>query len=49
MLQNINRNIDFETDISNPYEIISKFVNWEIMDLEAIIYTLNSKSEIDKT
>ena len=45
----MNDNIDFEKDIQNPYEIMLKFVNWEIMDLEAIIFTLNSKSEMDRT
>ena len=46
---NMNNVIDYQADVNNPYDIISKFVNWEIMDLEAIIQTLNSKSEIDKT
>ena len=48
-LEKMNDNIDFEKDIQNPYEIMLKFVNWEIMDLEAIIFTLNSKSEMDRT
>ena len=32
----------------NPYSILSKCILWELMDLEAIIEAINSKSEIFK-
>lgn len=34
--------------MENPFQILKRFIKWEMMDLEAIINTIDSKSEFGK-
>lgn len=34
--------------MENPYQILRRFIKWEIMDLEAMVETIESKSEFNK-
>ena len=34
--------------MENPYQILRRFINWEIMDLEAMIETIGNRSAIEK-
>ena len=38
---------DLPRKLDNPYQILKRFIRWEIMDLEAMIETLESKSTMD--
>ena len=40
--------VKLPTLMSNPYEILSKFIKWEIMDLEAMIEAVESKNEMTR-
>ena len=32
--------------MENPYQILNRFIRWEMMDLDSIIETIESKSEM---
>jgi len=32
--------------MENPYQILNRFINWEMMDLDSIIEAIESKSEM---
>ena len=34
--------------MENPYQILVRFIKWEIMDLEAMIEAIDSKNEMQK-
>ena len=34
--------------MENPYKILRRFIKWELMDLEAMIETIESKDEMIK-
>ena len=34
--------------MENPFQILKRFIKWEIMDLEAIIEAIESKNEMEK-
>lgn len=34
--------------MENPYQILKRFIRWEIMDLEAMIETIESKGGSEK-
>jgi hypothetical protein len=34
--------------MENPYQILRRFIKWELMDLEAMIDTIESKCEMEK-
>ena len=34
--------------MENPYQILRRFINWEIMDLEAMIETISNRGAIEK-
>lgn len=34
--------------MENPYQILRRFIKWEMMDLEAMAETIESKSEFSK-
>jgi len=34
--------------MENPYQILRRFIKWELMDLEAMIETIESKNELEK-
>ena len=34
--------------MENPYQILKRFIKWELMDLEAMIETIESKDEMIK-
>lgn len=34
--------------MENPYEILRRFIKWEIMDLEAMIETIESKHGMEQ-
>jgi hypothetical protein len=34
--------------MENPYQILRRFINWEMMDLEAMIETIVNKNIIEK-
>lgn len=34
--------------MENPYKILKRFIRWEIMDLEAMIETLDTKNEMER-
>jgi len=34
--------------MENPYQILRRFIKWELMDLEAMIETIESKCEFEK-
>ena len=34
--------------MENPYQILKRFIKWEIMDLESIIEAIESKNEMEK-
>jgi len=36
------------TIMENPYQILKRFIKWEIMDLEAMIETIESKNEMTR-
>ena len=33
--------------MENPYQILRRFVKWELMDLEAMIETIESKNDME--
>lgn len=39
---------DLPKDMENPYQILKRFINWEIMDLEAIMETCNNRTIMEK-
>ena len=34
--------------MENPYQILKRFINWEIMDLEAMVETIANKTIMEK-
>ena len=34
--------------MENPYQILVRFIKWEMMDLEAIIEAIDSKNEMQR-
>lgn len=34
--------------MENPYKILKRFIRWEIMDLEAMIETLETKNQMER-
>jgi hypothetical protein len=34
--------------MENPYQILRRFIKWELMDLEAMIETIESKNDLEK-
>jgi rhamnogalacturonyl hydrolase YesR len=34
--------------MENPYQILRRFIKWEMMDLEAMAETIESKNEFNK-
>ena len=34
--------------MENPFQILRRFIKWEMMDLEAIIETIDSKNEFSR-
>ena len=34
--------------MENPYQILRRFIKWEMMDLEAMIDTIEGKNEMTK-
>ena len=34
--------------MENPYQILRRFIKWEIMDLEAMVETIDSKNEMQR-
>ena len=34
--------------MENPYQILIRFIKWEIMDLEAMIEAIDSKNEMQR-
>ena len=39
---------DLPNLMENPFQILKRFIKWEMMDLEAIIETIDSKNEMSK-
>ena len=39
---------DLPSQMENPYQILKRFIRWEIMDLESIIECIESKNELQK-
>ena len=35
-------------DMENPYQILKRFIKWEIMDLEAMLRTIEAKDAWNK-
>lgn len=33
-------------EMENPYQILRRFIKWELLDLEAMVETIESKNEI---
>ena len=39
---------DLPTKMENPYQILKRFIRWEIMDLEAMIEAIEAKGDSEK-
>ena len=39
---------ELPSQMENPYQILKRFIRWEIMDLESIIECIESKNELQK-
>lgn len=37
---------NLKDEMENPYQILRRFIKWEMLDLEAIIETIEAKNEI---
>ncbi len=38
--------LDLPQTMENPYQILNRFIRWEMMDLDSIIEAIESKSEM---
>jgi hypothetical protein len=39
---------NLDSEMENPYQILRRFLKWEMLDLEAMIETIDGKNEISR-